>query len=155
MNPSAWGDRFDGGRAMLDLVRLCDLGPRPSRSAAMARQRGLVADRFRALGAGVSIQEFSGEHPLTGSPVPMANVVGSWRPGAPDRVVVAAHGDTRPEADRERDPTRRRGPFLGANDGASGVAALLELARHLPELPGSRVRSPRPRSSSTWSPGAG
>lgn len=43
--------------------------------------------------------------------------------------MLSAHWDTRPVADRERDPVRRRMPIVGANDGASGVAVLLELAR--------------------------
>ncbi|MEW4568060.1 M28 family peptidase [Tautonia sp. JC769] len=137
MSPSAYADRFDGDRAMSDLIRLCDLGPRPAGSEAMDRQRGIVAEAFRARGAEVTLQEFRGVHPLSGREVGLANVVGSWRPGRSDRVVIGAHGDTRPRADRERDPARRLGPFLGANDGASGVSALLELARHLDELPGS------------------
>jgi hypothetical protein len=137
MSPSAYADRFDGDRAMVDLIRLCELGPRPAGSAAMERQRGTVAEAFRAHGAEVTLQEFRGIHPLSGREVGLANVVGSWRPGREERVLIGAHGDTRPRADRERDPARLLGPFLGANDGASGVAALLELARHLTELPGS------------------
>ncbi|WP_169976099.1 M28 family peptidase [Tautonia rosea] len=137
MNPSTYADRFDGHRAMNDLIRLCSLGPRPAGSEAMERQRGIVAEAFRSHGAEVSIQEFEGVHPLSERTVRLANVVGSWRPERPDRVLIGGHGDTRPRADRERDPTRVLGPFLGANDGASGVAALMELARHLTELPGS------------------
>ncbi|RUL87878.1 M28 family peptidase [Tautonia sociabilis] len=134
MNLPKRDDRFDGGRAMADLIRLCALGPRPSGSAANQRQRELVAEHFRRCGGTVRIQEFSGDHPLTGEPVPMANVVASWRPGEADRILIGAHGDTRPRADLERDPVRRLGPFVGANDGASGVAALMELARLLPDV---------------------
>ncbi|QDV34168.1 M28 family peptidase [Tautonia plasticadhaerens] len=137
MSLPGWADRFDGDRAIRDIVRLCALGPRPSGSPAAGQQRRVVAEHFRSSGGAVSIQGFRGEHPLTGEPVPMANVVASWRPGASDRLLVAAHGDTRPVADRERDPARRLLPFLGANDGGSGVAALMELARHVSDLPGA------------------
>ena len=137
MSPPDWADRFDGDRAIRDIARLCALGPRPSGSPAAERQRRLLAEHFRSFGGSVSIQEFTGGHPLTGDPVPMANVVASWRPEASERLLVAAHGDTRPVADREGDPARRLLPFLGANDGASGVAALMELARHLGDLPGT------------------
>jgi hypothetical protein len=136
MNPTGWADRFDGARAMLDIARLCALGPRPSGSDAASRQRRIVAEHFERLGGAVSLQSFSAEHPLDGRSVPMANVVGSWRPRAVDRILIAAHGDTRPQADREADPARRLEPFLGANDGASGVSALMELARHLGDVPG-------------------
>jgi len=48
--------------------------------------------------------------------------------------VIAAHYDTRPRPDEENDPDRLNLPFIGANDGASGVALLMELAHHLTEL---------------------
>lgn len=67
----------------------------------------------------------------------MANLIGSWHPERTERVVIAAHYDTRPYADQESDPTLRRTPYLGANDGASGVAMLMELAHHLRTLPTS------------------
>ena len=61
----------------------------------------------------------------------MANLIGSWNPDRAERVVIAAHYDTRPFPDREELPEDRRKPFLGANDGASGVALLMEIANHL------------------------
>jgi Zn-dependent M28 family amino/carboxypeptidase len=62
----------------------------------------------------------------------MWNVIGeqNWKE-ATTRVALFAHWDTRPSADQEWDSTRRAKPIPGANDGASGVAVLLELARAL------------------------
>ncbi|MFY7951852.1 MAG: M28 family peptidase, partial [Armatimonadaceae bacterium] len=54
-------------------------------------------------------------------------------PDAPTQILLCAHWDTRPTADQEIDPTKRKRPIDGANDGASGVAVLLELARNLAE----------------------
>lgn len=127
---------FDGARAYQYLEQVCDLGPRVSGSAAMESQRKLLAEHFAQHGADVQLQEFRVRHPLDGSAVAMANLVAKWHPARPQRVLVSAHYDTRPYPDRDR--FRPRGVFIGANDGASGVALLMELARHMPELGGRR-----------------
>ncbi len=122
---------IDGARAYGYLKQLCDLGPRPAGTEVNNRQRQLVSDHFVKYGATVKEQPFRTRHPLTGKRVDMANLVGSWHPEKLQRVVLSAHYDTRPEPDEEVDPVRHKMPFLGANDGASGVALLMELAHHL------------------------
>ncbi len=97
-------------------------------------QRQLVTDHFCQRGATVDLQVFQGLHPISGDPVELVNLRGSWASERQYRVLIGVHGDTRPHADLESDPKRRLQPFLGANDGASGVSALMELARHLTEL---------------------
>lgn len=57
------------------------------------------------------------------------NIMGRFNPSAPQRILLLAHYDTRPWADRDPEPENRSTPIDGANDGASGVAALLEIAR--------------------------
>ena len=64
----------------------------------------------------------------------MANLIVEWHPERKERILLAAHYDTRPFPDR--DPDNPRGVFVGANDGASGVAVLMELAHAMPELKG-------------------
>jgi Zn-dependent M28 family amino/carboxypeptidase len=64
----------------------------------------------------------------------MVNLIGSWHPERNSRVVIGAHYDTRPFPDEDPDPARRKAPFIGANDGASGVALLMEIAHHLDTL---------------------
>ena len=125
---------FSGDRAMRNLEAICNLGPRPSGSAAMDRQRAMLAEHFRAAGATVSGQAFQIRDRRTGKPVHLENLLVSWHPDRTDRVLLAAHYDTRPFPDN--DPVDPKGVVLGANDGASGVAVLMELAAAMPALPG-------------------
>jgi hypothetical protein len=126
---------IDGERAFKYLEQICAIGPRPAGSEANAIQRKLVADHFRTMGATVREQPFPARDPLSGRRLTMVNLIGSWFPDRAERVVIAAHYDTRPFPDREFDPARRAQPFIGANDGASGVALLMELAHHLNDSP--------------------
>jgi glutaminyl-peptide cyclotransferase len=126
---------IDGERAYEYLRRICALGPRPAGSEANARQRRLVADHFRALGGVVREQTFTARDPSSGATVTLVNLIGSWSLDRAQRVVLGAHYDTRPYPDLDPDPAQRRGTFLGANDGASGVALLMEIAHHLNSSP--------------------
>ena len=125
---------IDGKRAYGYLKKICEIGPRIAGSEANARQRKMVADHFTKNGGKVREQPFHAEHPLTGRRVDMVNLIGSWHPERLHRVLIAAHYDTRPHADQEDDPERLNQPFIGANDCASGVALLMEIANHLDKL---------------------
>lgn len=125
---------FNGTRAYNYLRQMCAFGPRPSGSKAMLAQRQWLVEHFKSLGAEVSLQSFKARHPLDGSAVPMANVVARWHADRSRRVLLCAHYDTRPFPDR--DPRNRRGKFVGANDGASGVAVLMELAKRFGAIKG-------------------
>ncbi len=59
------------------------------------------------------------------------NIIGSYKPEQKQRILLCAHWDTRPWSDHDPDPANHKKPLLGANDGASGVAVLLEVARQL------------------------
>ena len=126
---------IDGTRAYGYLKQICNLGPRPAGSETNGRQRALVATHFEACGGRVFEQKFNGVDPQTRKRVELANLIGSWFPERNERVLICAHYDTRPHADQEVDPARYRQPFLGANDCASGVALLMEIANHLQNLP--------------------
>jgi len=125
---------FDGRQALQFLQQLCDLGPRPSGSPGMARQQELLTAHFSKLGGHVTRQSFDTRHPLDGSRVTISNLIVEWHPERKERILLCAHYDTRPYPDRDR--RRPKGRFVGANDGASGVALLMELGRHLPTLAG-------------------
>ncbi len=77
-------------RAMGYLVQLCDLGPRPSGTAAMERQQQLLQKLFSEQGATVTFETFEIRHPEDGSPVPMANLIATWHPERPKRFLFCA-----------------------------------------------------------------
>lgn len=125
--------QYSPSRAMSYLVDVCDLGPRPSGSDAMERQQQWLSEHFTNLGATVRLQPTEIRHPETGERVSIANLIASWHLDRPKRFLVCAHYDTRPFPDRDgRNP---KGRFVGANDGGSGVAAMMELAHHMNQLP--------------------
>jgi glutaminyl-peptide cyclotransferase len=119
---------FDGQRAYQHVVAQCELGPRPTGSAAGWATGDYIMAELEESRWAVTSQEF------TYQGVKGRNILG--RRGRGPVVLLGAHYDTRPYADY--DPTDKNRPILGANDGASGVAVLLELARSLDE---SQVRN--------------
>ena len=125
---------FSGDRAMQHLEAICALGPRPSGSAAMQRQREMLIAHFHEAGATVLRQAFRSRDGRNGEWVRMENLIVSWHPERAERVLVGVHYDTRPFPDRDRQ--QPRGRFVGANDGASGVAVLMELAAAMPDIVG-------------------
>jgi len=66
-----------------------------------------------------------------GTMLSFQNIIASWMPETHNRILLAAHWDSRPYADHDPEPGNRRTPIEGINDGASGVAVLLEIARNL------------------------
>ncbi|WP_236620879.1 M28 family peptidase, partial [Rhodopirellula sallentina] len=120
-------------RAMGYLEKICDFGSRPTGSEAMKRQQEFLTEFFTANGATVELQKEAIRHPLTGEPVEMANLIARWYPERPTRFLLCAHYDTRPFPDRDRE--NPKGVFVGANDGASGVAAWMEMSHQFAGLP--------------------
>lgn len=126
---------LDKDRAFRFLQDICDLGPRVTGSEAMQRQQEILTNHFRNLGGKVRLQKFSFPHPQHGTPQEAANLIVEWHPEKRDRILICVHYDTRPQGDNSRVPKNQRGDlFLGANDGASGVALLMELAYLMREL---------------------
>ncbi len=81
-----------------------------------------------AIGAKV-VQQNAQVTAFNGSKLPLRNIIASWKPEERERVLLLAHYDTRPFADKDDERTNE--PIPGANDGGSGVGILLEIARHL------------------------
>jgi len=120
--------RFDADSAMAYLERQVEIGPRyPGSREHRILQRHLV-DELERFGANVSIQPFEAVL-TTGDTLSLINIIGNYNLDAEKRIMLGAHYDTRPVADRDPDPADRWKPIPGANDGASGVAVLLEIAR--------------------------
>lgn len=111
---------FDGEAAYEHVVAQCDLGFRPTGSEAGWATGDYVIAQLQQQGWSVETEEFVYRD------TPVRNIVGKGVGEGPV-VVVGAHYDTRRSADREDASV----PVMGANDGASGVAVLLELARTL------------------------
>ena len=125
---------FSGARAMAHLEAIVAIGPRVSGSPGMTQQRELIVEHFRTAGATVTKQPFQIRDRKSGKAVAMENIVVAWHPDRTERILLGAHYDTRPFPDRDREDPR--GTFVGANDGASGVALLMELAGAMPGLAG-------------------
>ncbi len=130
------GNGFDADSAFADLARQVAFGPRvPGTPAHRACGEWLAAE-LRRYGARVERDAFTYTD-SSGVSWPLVNIVGRYGPPGGGRLLLVAHWDSRPWADEDPDSTRRDRPIPAANDGASGVAVLLEVARNLKgrELP--------------------
>lgn len=110
---------FDSARAWAHLQKQVSFGPRPSGSAALDTCRQYIVSELKKIGIEPRPQAFTARTPA--GPVPMTNIVATIPGRRPEQIVLASHFDTK------RAPFR----FVGASDGASSTAALLELARVL------------------------
>jgi hypothetical protein len=125
---------FDSSRAMGYLKVICDIGPRISGTDGMKKQQDLLKKHFEARGGKVEMQPFTARQKSQSRPVEMANMIVSWHPDRPRRIILCSHYDTRPIADQESDRLKWHEPFLSANDGGSGVALLMELAHQMKNI---------------------
>jgi hypothetical protein len=133
--PPLPAESFDGAQAYQYLVEICKLGSRMTATPAMRRQQEILQKHFEALGATVELQRFTATQPSRGKrSFECTNLVVHWHPESTRRVLLGAHYDTRPHADEEPLPRNRAKPIIGANDGASGVALLMELGRLVGKL---------------------
>jgi len=112
---------FDGKRAYQDVLTQMEFGPRITGTESNQKCAGYIAEQLRQAGWSVEFQNFTYRGTLA------RNVIGRANVGKGPTIILGAHYDTRRWADR--DPAHSRDPVPGANDGASGVAVLLELAR--------------------------
>lgn len=126
---------FDGNQAFTFLYKQVELGPRIPGSKSHDLAVTQFSDWFEQCGGQVILQRFSVDVPVHYSDskkqqtVDGVNVIARF--GSADKIdyLFCAHYDTRPWADHDPDLAKRDQPIDGANDGASGVAVLLELAR--------------------------
>lgn len=120
---------FDADSAYGHLAAQVGLGPRVPGTRGHDRCRQYLLDALgRYAPDTVVVQDFT-RVAFTGDTLPLTNILARYNMDAPVRVLIGAHWDTRPWADQDLDRDNRAIPFDGANDGASGTAALLELAR--------------------------
>lgn len=123
---------FEGSRAYALVEAQTAFGPRVPGTAAHDTTRAWLVDRLQVYADQVVEQRLRIPDPRdTTRAFEGANIIASWQPDLRRRILLCAHWDTRAVADNDPDPARRLQPVLGANDGASGVAVLLEIARLL------------------------
>jgi hypothetical protein len=113
-----------------------EFGPRVPNTEAHRECARYLAGKMRQYTPDV-IEQQGKVRAYDGTVLNFNNIIASFRPGVKARVLLCAHWDSRPFADHDPDPALRRSPIDGANDGASGVGVLMEVARQL------RLASPR------------
>ena len=124
------GPAFSADSAFLYCERQCAFGPRTMNSAAHDACAQWIISEFTRHGLTVTSQQTLLKG-YDGTMLRATNIIASYRPELTDRILLCAHWDSRPWADNDPDEANWRKPVLAANDGASGVAVMLELARLL------------------------
>jgi glutaminyl-peptide cyclotransferase len=119
--------QFDKTRAYKDVEYQVSLGPRIPGSQAHEQEVSWIGEQLNEAGWDSSVQTV-----LNMAPSPIQNIVAKRGDKGP-WIILGAHYDSRLVSDHDPDPSKRTTPVPGANDGASGVAVLLELARTLPK----------------------
>jgi len=117
--------KFNGRQAYKYLLAQTAMGARNPGSEGHAACRAYLIEELSRLADTLIVQDFEAEY----LPYRLTNLIARFNPQVVNRMVLCAHWDTRPWADLDPDPANRTTPISGANDGASGVAVLLELAR--------------------------
>ncbi len=121
---------FDGKNAYNLVKTQCDFGPRVPGTPAHSKCAGRLEQSLKQNCDSVVVQQGQ-VTTFDGKTLNIKNIVGSVNPSNNDRILLLAHWDCRPWADSDPDPAKVNEPVMGANDGASGTAVLLELARVL------------------------
>lgn len=136
--PAQHNPAFDGAHAYEYLVKQCDLAPRTPGSDAHAKCPQFLKDELGKYCDAVSLQKFTyADKRQVGRLIDGTNIIASINGRDPNakRILLCAHWDSRSVADHDPNPANRSHPVPGANDGASGVAVLLEMARTLKAAP--------------------
>ncbi len=125
---------FNRDSAYAFVAKQLEFGPRVPNSEGHKACRDWLISELERFGASVIAQDFKATA-YTGEVLNATNIIGQYNPAAQKRIFLAAHWDTRPFADSDLSTERREEPILGADDGASGVGVLLEIARQLNDQP--------------------
>ncbi|MDO9635027.1 MAG: M28 family peptidase, partial [Paludibacter sp.] len=127
---------FSADSAYLFVAQQVDFGPRVPNTPAHEACAAYLVAKLERFGATVTEQKVK-LTAFNGDILNANNIIGSFNPEENQRILLFAHWDTRPWSDNDPDPANYNKPVLGANDGASGVGVLLEIARNI------GIQSPR------------
>lgn len=119
---------FDGNNAYNLVKAQCDFGPRVPGTPAHSKCAEWLEQQLRDYCDSTIVQQAQ-VTTFDGTTLNIKNLIGIINPDADNRILLLAHWDCRPWADNDPDPAKHKEPVMGANDAASGVAVLLELAR--------------------------
>lgn len=124
------GPDFNADSAYIYLQEQCDFGPRTMNSTAHDKCEKWIIQKFEQYGCKVTTQKAT-LNGYDGTPLRSTNIIASYNPKATTRIMFCAHWDCRPWADNDPDSTNWHKPIIAANDAASGVGVMIELARIL------------------------
>lgn len=124
------GPDFNADSAYIYLQEQCDFGPRTMNSTAHDKCEKWIIQKFEQYGCKVTTQKAT-INGYDGTPLRSTNIMASYNPKATTRIMFCAHWDCRPWADNDPDSTNWHKPIIAANDAASGVGVMIELARIL------------------------
>lgn len=122
---------FDADSAFAYVAAQTRFGPRVPGSEASKACGAWLASKLREFGLSNITEQRARLTAYNGDALDACNISAQWNPEAKERVMLLAHYDSRPWADQETDDALREKPISGANDGASGVGVILEIARNL------------------------
>ena len=126
---------FDKGNAFRYLVEQCEFGPRNPGSNGYKQCLVYLQKTLSGFADTILLQPFVLDDLVNEKSYDLTNIIARFKAGDPQQLLIGAHWDTRPWADEDPDTDKRNDPIIGANDGASGVAVILELARILNASP--------------------
>ena len=129
------GPGFDEDNAFQYLLKQCSFGPRNPSSEGYYKCLSFMIDELDKTAEDIIVQEFTYQEKKNRTRHNLQNVIARFNVESEFQTVISCHWDTRPWADAEENRKDRNTPIIGANDGASGVAVLLELARIMGETP--------------------
>jgi len=126
--------KFEQDSAYQFIERQVAFGPRVPNTDGHRAARNYLIETLKSFGANVIAQDFTAKA-YTGTVLNGTNIIASYNPDHPRRVLLAAHWDSRHIADYDPDESRQDEPILGADDGGSGVGVLMEIARVIQNNP--------------------
>jgi len=122
---------FNGDQAFEYIKKQCDFGPRYPGSEGHTKLADYLYDYFTIYSDSVLTFIDSISHPVDNSRIQIKNFLIKHNPTVEERYLFLAHWDTRDRADKDPIKDKQSIPILGANDGASGVALLMQLSAHI------------------------
>jgi len=125
---------FQADSAYAMIEKQVAFGPRVPGTPAHRACGDWMVKQLKSYGANV-IEQSTTLKTFEGSTIPVRNIIASFNPDKPNRIMLCAHWDSRPYGDKDKDKALWKKPIDGANDGGSGVGVLMEIARQLQVSP--------------------